>query len=367
MNIKFLDLNKQYNSIQDEISYEINKTLTTCDFINGSSKIQFETSFAKYIGTKYCLGVGNGTDALEIAIKSLNLPKNSNVLIQANTFIATAFGASHNNLKPIFVDIDPQTLMIDLNDLESKITSNTSLIIVVHLYGSSCNMNKLINICDKYNIKLIEDCAQSHGAKFNNKNLGTFGDLSCFSFYPGKNLGAYGDGGAICTNYENLFNFMKSYTNLGSLVKYHHDFYGRNSRLDTIHASILAVKLKYLNLWNEKRRQIAQKYDELLKDINHIELTKIENNVCPVYHLYVIKVKNNKRNNLQQFLKTNGIDTIIHYPIPLHKTKAYEDYNDIILTHSENASNEILSLPIYPELHSNEVEYICKIIKSFFE
>lgn len=366
MKINFLDLNKQYLSIKSEIDHQVLEEINKCQFINGNSKTDFEINFAKFIGTQYCLGVANGTDALEIAIKALDLPENSEVIIQANTFIATCLGATYNKLKIVFADVNYQTMMLDLDDLEQKITPNTRLVIIVHLYGQSCNMNRLNEICKKHSLYLIEDCAQSHGAYYGGQRLGTFGDLSCYSFYPGKNLGAYGDGGAICTNNQEYYNFIKKYSNLGSIVKYQHEIIGRNSRLDTVQATILNIKLNYLDQWNQNRRKCADLYYQLLKDCHDIEINQVDDGCVPVYHLYIIKVKNNLREKLMTYLKTNGIETIIHYPIPCHKTLTYKQYNDQIFKNVETLSSQILSLPIYSELTNEEIEYICYHICQFF-
>lgn len=364
MNIKFLDLKKQYKLIKDEIDKSINGVLNNCNFINGKEKTIFENEFADFIGTNYCLGVGNGTDALEIAIESLNLPENSEVLVQTNTFMATCSACTKNNLNLKFVDIDKETLMIDLDDLKKKISSKTKLIIIVHLYGGCCNMDKLTELCNKNNILLLEDCAQSHGAKYRGRKLGTFGDASCFSFYPGKNLGAYGDGGAICSNNETLIKKCKKIANLGSEKKYYHDLIGRNSRLDTLQATILSVKLKYLDEWNNRRKEIAKIYDNGLKNIKGIEILKHVDGSDSVYHLYVILVKN--REKLSDYLKKNGIDTIIHYPICCHKSKCYKIYNENNLPRAEMISDKLLSLPMYAELSNKEVYYILNKLRDFY-
>jgi len=360
MKVKFCDLSKNYLSIKNEINNEINNVLNSCNYINGSQVNTFENNFASYIGKKYCIGVNSGTDALEIALSSLNLDKDSEVIIQGNTYIATCYSVINNNLKLVLCDVDKKTHMIDLDDLESKITKKTKVIIVVHLYGFSVNMEKLLEICEKYNIILIEDCAQSHGATFNNKKLGSFGKLSCFSFYPSKNLGAYGDGGCILTDDIELNNFIRKKGNMGSIEKYHHEILGRNSRLDTIQASILNVKLKYLDQNNQKRFNNAMVYYDLLKNNSNVILPAYINK--PVFHLFVIRVKN--RNNLIEYLKNNNIETSIHYPEVLCKNPNlkidYENKNCIDLC------DEIISLPMYPELSKEEIEYVCEKINDFY-
>lgn len=383
--IKFLDLNANYSSlvtgIKEEIDQSITKNITNSQFIQGEDTKLFEKEFASFIGVKYCIGVGNGTDALEIAIKSLNLEPGSEIILQPNTFIATALGISNNNLIPVFVDINPDTLMIDHTQIESKITNKTRALCIVHLYGTSPNMNEILRIKKQYNLLLIEDCAQSHGSLYNGQYSGTFGDIACFSFYPGKNLGCYGDGGAITTNSGELFQCIKLIHNLGSEVKYHHIIKGRNSRLDTIQAGILRIKLKYLDKNNELRRQNAKLYNKLLENVKGIKTLSILENVMPVWHLYIIRVlgkdnttndtvNNNeisKREALQLYLKENGIETGIHYPIPIHKQKAYLEYNKDSYHITDIISNEILSLPMYPELSHDKIEYICKKINEFFK
>ena len=364
-NIKFLDLKKNYLSAKNEIDYEINKVINTTSFINGDIVSEFENNFANYIGVNHCIGVGNGTDALEIAINSLNLPPETEIITQGNTFVATCLGILNNSHKVRLVDINPRTYMMDENKIESLINENTRVIIPVHLYGNSVNMNKIMKIAKKYNLYVIEDCAQAHGSLYHNKKVGTFGDLGCFSFYPGKNLGAFGDGGAIVTNNNELNNKIRKIKNLGSIIKYHHEILGRNSRLDSIQAAVLNVKLKYLDENNKKRRNIANIYSSLLKNIKDIELPIVEDYCVPVYHLFVIRLKNeNIRNELQNFLKKNGIDTGIHYPISIQELECITNVDKTPI--SNNYSKRIMSLPMYPELSQNEINYICnKIIKLF--
>jgi len=365
--IKFLDLQKNYLAIKDEVDESINKNLFNTQYISGKDKKEFENEFADYIGTKYCIGVANGTDALEIGIQSLNLNNGDEIITQPNSYIATTLGISYNNVNPVFVDIDPNTLMIDCDKIEEKITEKTKALCIVHLYGCIPNMDKIMKIVQKYNLLLIEDCAQSHGAIYNNKKVGTFGDIACFSFYPGKNLGCYGDGGAICTNNEDLYNKIKLIHNVGSNIKYYHEVKGRNSRLDNIQAGILRIKLKYLDQNNEKRRENANRYLEKLINCNNIILPQIEEKTVPVWHLFVIRVLDNKRSELQEYLKINNIETLIHYPIPIHKQKAYQEYNSQIYSICEKTSSEILSLPMYPELTFDEIDYISLKITEFFQ
>ena len=267
------------------------------------------------------------------------------------------------------IDLKEDTMMIDHTQIEKYITSKTRAICVVHLYGTSPNMTEIVKIAKAHNLLLIEDCAQSHGSLYMNKKTGTFGDISCFSFYPGKNLGCYGDGGAIITNNDNLYERIKLIGNLGSTQKYFHKIKGRNSRLDTIQAGILRVKLHHLDYNNQLRQHCANKYNCLLNDpllSNKIKIIKINENSIPVWHLYVIRVLNNQRENLQKYLKQNGIETGIHYPVPIHKQLAYNENNNECHSNTEKIATEILSLPIYPELSHNDIIFICDKIKIFF-
>ena len=364
--IKFLDINKNDMSIKDELAESIANNIENNEFINGKDKLLFDEEFAKYIGTSYCISVGNGTDALEIAIQSLDLDCESEIIVQPNTYISTAIGITCNKLKPVFVDIDEQTMMIDVNKIEEKITDKTRAICVVHLFGNSPNMDKILEITKKHNLYLIEDCAQSHGSYYKDKRTGSIGDVSCFSFYPGKNLGCYGDGGAICTSNELLYKRVKLLHNLGVEQKNTHITKGRNSKLDTIQAGILRIKLKYLDEWNEKRNRIANIYMNELKEVNSIILPYIEKNINSVWHLFVIRILNDKREDLKKYLYENGVETIIHYPIPIHKQVAFTEYNNETYPSSEKIADEILSLPNYPQLEIDKVIFICDKIKQFY-
>jgi len=365
--IKFLDPQKEIIPLKDKINLKINEIFfNKTNFIMGNDVNEFEKNFSDFITTKYCIGVANGTDALEIAFNSLKLNKEDEVITQANTYVASCLGVTNNNLNLRVVDVDPDTYQIDLDLLEKSITKKTKVILIVHLTGSCCNMDKLIDIVKKYNLILVEDCAQSHGALYNNKKLGTYGLLSTFSFYPGKNLGAFGDGGAICTNDEKLYDYIRSYRNNGCIIKYKHEIIGRNSRLDTIHAAVLDIKLKNLDLNNSKRRENAYIYNSLLKDIEEIEIPKIEDKCLPVYHLYIIKTE--FRDALQEHLKKNNIQSGVHYPISIYELECYENKlkNSSYPEKSINNSKKILSLPMYPDLSKEEIERVCNTIKNFF-
>jgi len=365
--IKFLDLQKEILPIEAKLKEKMNEIFfKKTNFILGDDVYEFENNFSKYIDMNYCISVANGTDALEIAVNSLNLEKDSEIITQANTYVSTCLGVSNNNLKLKIVDINKNTYQLDLDLLEKSITEKTKVILIVHLTGSCCNMNRLMDIVNKYNLILIEDCAQSHGAMYDNKKLGTFGLLSTFSFYPGKNLGAFGDGGAICTNNEKLAIYIKKYRNNGCIEKYKHEIIGRNSRLDTFNAAVLNLKLNRLDLNNSKRREVANYYNSLLKNIDNIDIPEIENLCNPVYHLYIIKTS--YRDALQNFLKNKNIETGIHYPISIYETDCYKNKlnsSEIPKNAIEN-SKRILSLPMYPDLDKKSILYICNCINDFF-
>ena len=350
MKVPLVDLKAQYESIKEEIRVAIEKVLTTTKFILGEEVRKFEEEFANFLQAKYCVGVNSGTDALYLALRACGIKKGDEVITVSHTFIGTVEPIGLVGATPVFVDVNPQTYNIYVNKIEPVITKNTRAIIVVHLYGQPADMGPIVATAKKYNLKVIEDCAQAHGAEYKDRKVGTFGDAGCFSFFPAKNLGAYGDGGAVVTNNEDIAIKVKMSRNHGRLKKYEHEFEGINSRLDDLQAAILRVKLKHLKKWTEKRIQKAKIYDELLKNCNEIKTPEVLPYVKHVYHLYVIRVKN--RDKIQQKLKEEGIATGIHYPIPLHLQPAYKylghKENDFPIT--EKVSKEILSLPIYPEL-----------------
>ena len=360
MTIKFLDLHKQYLSIKSEIDYAIGDVINNSSFIGGRYVQRFEENFADYHSAKYCIGVGNGTDALEIAIESLNLPKRSEIIVPANSFIASAEAVTRNGHKIIFCDANSDDYTINIKDLKSRITKDTSAIIAVHLYGHPCDMDPILKIAKKYELKIVEDCAQAHGAEYKGKKVGSIGDLGCFSFYPGKNLGAYGDAGAITTNDENLFNKCKKISNHGRLEKYNHEFEGRNSRLDGIQAAVLDVKLNYLDQWTNYRIKIASAYMTCLSN-NNIALPIKKEWAKQVYHLFVIR--SDYRDNIKRELFKNGFETSIHYPISLPKLKAFEylcQSNEKLF--AWECGDTILSLPIGEHISENDVKNIQLII-----
>jgi len=366
LKIPFVDLVSQYKSIKQEIDGVISEVISKAAFIGGSYVKSFEQAFASFCGAKHCIGVGNGTDALYLALRVLNIGTGDEVITAANSFIATSEAISLSGARVVFVDINPETYNIDVEKIEQKISSKTKAIIPVHLYGQPADMEPIVAIAQKYNLKVIEDAAQAHGASYNGRPVGSIGDIGCFSFYPGKNLGAYGDAGAVVTNDDELANKLRMMANHGRCDKYNHEFEGVNSRLDALQAGILNVKLKYLPGWCERRREIAYLYNQLLAET--ALTTPIEiNNVKPVYHLYVVRVNKEIRDKLQTHLKINDIATGIHYPIALPDLTAYAYLNHSASEFPEatRASQEILSLPIFPELTDLQVAYITDKIIEF--
>jgi dTDP-4-amino-4,6-dideoxygalactose transaminase len=324
----------------------------------------FEKDFAAFCGVKHCVGVGNGTDALFIALKALGIGAGDEVITVANSFIATSEAITLTGARVVFADINPHMYNIDTTKIEAKITKKTKAIIPVHLYGQPVDMDPILALAKKYNLKIVEDCAQAHGAVYKGRTVGSLGDMACFSFYPGKNLGAYGDGGAIVTSDEALAKKARMFANHGRVDKYDHEMEGINSRLDGLQAAILGVKLKHLNSWSEARRKNAYLYNEYLRGTGVVTPVEI-NDVKSVYHLYVVRTKKENRQKLQDHLKAKGIATGIHYPIALPNLKAYAylKHNGSDFPEATKASQEIFSLPMYPELEESQIQFIAREIK----
>jgi len=361
MKIPFVNLKAQYFSIKEEIDHAIFKVIQDSAFIGGKYAKAFEQNFANYIGVKHCIGVGNGTDALYIALKALGISEGDEVITAANSFIATSEAITMTGAKVIFVDSNKDTYNIDVDKIEEVITLKTKAVMPVYLYGQPCDIDKILEIAKKNNLFVLEDCAQAHGAEYKGRRVGTFGDFGCFSFFPGKNLGAYGDAGAIVTNDDDLARKARMFANHGRIEKYNHEFEGTNSRLDGLQAAILDVKLKYLDTWIERRRAIAKMYDAALKDI--VITPSVLPNVKHVYHLYVIRIKN--RDKVREPLADKGIATGIHYPIPLPFLKAYSylGHKPADFPVAYSMKDEILSLPIHGDMTDEQVEYVIASLK----
>ena len=360
--IKFLDLHKINQRFKSEIDLAIREVLESGWYLLGEKNKAFEENFAKYCETKFSIGCANGLDALHLAIRAYDFPKDSEIIVPANTYIASILAISNCGLKPILVEPNLETYNIDADLIEAKITEKTKAIVVVHLYGQAVEMEKIWELAKKYNLKIIEDSAQAHGAIYQGKKVGNLGDIGCFSFYPGKNLGALGDGGSITTNDEEVAIKIRAIANYGSLIKYENIYKGLNSRLDEIQAAILDLKLQFLDADNQQRREIAKIYRENIKN-EKIVLPKLYKEESHVWHLFVIRTKD--RDKLQEYLKIKGIQTLIHYPIPPHKQNAYKEWNNLSFPIAEKIHKEVLSLPISPAMNKEEAFYIAQILNEF--
>lgn len=356
MQISFVDLYSQYASIKEEMDTAIQSVIRDSAFIGGKYHKSFEENFAAYTGGKHCIGVGNGTDALFISLKALGIGQGDEVITVSNSFIATSEAITMAGAKVVFVDCDEKTYNIDVKKIEKAITDRTKAIIPVHLYGQPADMDAITALAKKYNLLVIEDAAQAHGSQYKGGKIGTLGDMACFSFFPGKNLGAYGDAGAIVTNSDELAKKARMIANHGRVEKYNHEFEGVNSRLDGLQAAILDVKLKHLEQWTKRRRTIAQMYDAALKAL--VVTPQVMPDVRHVYHLYVVRVKNRKV--VATALSEQGISTGIHYPIPLPFLNAYSylGHKPEDFPVSFSLKEEILSLPIHGSMTDQQVEYV---------
>jgi dTDP-4-amino-4,6-dideoxygalactose transaminase len=365
--ISFVDLKAQYLTIKHEIDETIADVISDTAFINGKYVLKFEESFAQFCEAKHCVCVGNGTDAILLALMASGIGPGDEVIVPANTFVATSEAVTMAGAKVIFVDCDPETYNIDVNGIESVISPKTRAIIPVHLYGQPADMRSIRHIADNHGLKIIQDCAQAHGAEIDGKPLGSFGDVLCYSFYPGKNLGAYGDAGAIVTDDKELATRARMLANHGRISKYDHEFEGINSRMDGIQGAILYVKLKNLSEWTKGRRENARSYNRLLQGVKDIVTPYVSPIVKHVYHLFVLRAK--RRDQLQEYLKTNGIATGIHYPVALPNLRAYRylGHKPSDFPVASQCQEQILSLPMYPELSEEMIEYISEKVMEFYE
>jgi dTDP-4-amino-4,6-dideoxygalactose transaminase len=376
MKVPFLDLKAQYTQIQDEVLPMVTEAMANAAFIGGPQVNGFEEEFAAFCESKYCVGVNSGTDALRFALMAAGVGPGDGVITVPNTFIATAEAISQAGAVPVFVDIDPQTYNMDPQKLEDslkKIYSSGAhtlsvkprAVIPVHLYGQPADMDAIREIADRYDLTIVEDACQAHGALYKGKKAGSFGAVGCFSFYPGKNLGAYGEGGAVVTQEEATAQKIRVIRDHGQAKKYYHDMVGYNGRLDAIQAGVLRIKLKRLEEWNESRRKNGAYYTDLLSDTPGVTVPHEADFATSVYHLYVIQVKD--RDSLQGFLSEKGIGTGLHYPLPLHMQKAYEHlgYREGDFPVTESVAKNLLSLPMFPELTRAQIEYVVDCISDW--
>lgn len=364
MKVPFLDLSVQYDMIKDDIDLAIRRVIDDCAFAGGPFVEQFEREFASFCGSTYAVGVGSGTEALWLTLVSLDIGPGDEVITVPNTFIATMEAIHFSGATPVFVDIDPDSYNMDVNLLENAITSRTKAIIPVHLYGQMADMHPLMALAGKYGLHVVEDACQAHGATYRGRGAGTMGIAGCFSFYPGKNLGAYGDAGAVVTDDKDLAARIAMLRDHGQSQKYHHQRMGWNGRMDGLQGAILSVKLRRLSQWIANRRRHAAAYDERLADMEPIVHPRQLPGLRHVYHIYAIRIP--RRDDIQAYLAGKNIHTAIHYPIPIHRQPAFPQYAQSSgrFPVSEQCADELLSLPMYPELNLSQIDFVCREIEN---
>ncbi len=366
MNVPFVDLKAQYQSIKSEVDVMLHSVFEGSVFVGGASVKEFERSFSQFYKVPHCIGVGNGTDALYLTLKALGIKKGDEVVTPAHSWISTSETITLTGALPVFVDVDPTTYNVDPDFIRSKINSNTRAVIAVHLYGQAAPVKDIATLCQEHKLFLVEDCSQAHLTSEASELVGKFGVASAFSFYPTKNLGAYGDAGCVITSDAELATHVRRLANHGGLRKDEHLMEGVNSRLDTLQAALLTVKLKHLNKWTDQRIQNASLYQSLLNDVVEIKLPQVRQNTKHSFHLFVIRAQ--RRNELKSFLEHRGVQTMIHYPtaLPFEPAYSYLNHNPNDFPVAYSLSQEILSLPIYPELSREQIEYVCRCIKDFY-
>jgi dTDP-4-amino-4,6-dideoxygalactose transaminase len=366
MGVPFFDITRQNQRMRKNLDAAISGVVSSGRFILGETVASLEKEIAAYCGVKYAVGLASGTDALHLALRACGVKEGDEVITSPFTFVATAEAIAYCGAKPVFVDIDPKTFNLDPEEIEKKITKKTRAILPVHLYGQACEMKKIAILCKKNGLKSIEDCAQAIGAEYNGQKVGSFGDAGCFSFFPTKNLGCFGDGGMVTTNNKELYEQLIALRNHGSKQTYHYDVIGHNSRLDAIQAAILHVKLSFLEDFSQKRRKNAKVYRSLLKDIDSVSLPFELPEAKHVFNQYTIRLK--ARDKLYGFLKERSIGSMVYYPLSLHLQKAFAwlGRRKGDFPQSESAQAEVLSLPVFPEMEEKEIEETCQAIKDFF-
>ncbi len=366
MNVAYFDLKTQYASLRSDVLYSLDRVCRDAAFILGEEVARFEQEFAAYCGAKHCVAVNSGTSALHLALLGAGVQPGDQVVTTANTFIATAEAISYTGARPVFVDIDPQTANIDPALIEKAITSRTKAILPVHLYGRPVDLDPIMEIAERHGLTVIEDACQAHGAVYKGRRVGSVGRAAAFSFYPGKNLGAYGEGGALTTNDDSLAQFARALRDHGQSKRYFHDFVGYNYRMDGLQGAVLRIKLKHLNEWNAKRRELAAIYRELLSGAG-VEMAQDDPQAECVYHLFVVYAEN--RDFVRQELEKRGVQTAIHYPQPVHLQEPYRalGYANGSLPFTERASDRCVSLPLYPELPEEQARYVAEALIEVME
>lgn len=364
--VAYLDLKAQLRPLRAELSAAFERTVDNCSFCLGPDVAQFEKDFAAFIGTEHCVGVNSGTSALHIAMRLLDVEPGDEIVTTPFTFVATSWAISYVGATPVFVDVDDATFNINPDLIEAAITPKTKAIMPVHLYGHPCDLDRILPIAQKHNLPVVEDTAQAHAAKYKGKTVGTFGDLSCYSFYPGKNLGACGEGGALLTNNEAMAKRARALREHGSTVRYYHDEVGYNYRMEGLQGAALGIKLKHLADWTAARQRVARRYHELLSD-TPLQLPREADYAESAYHLYV--VRHPERDELMKHLQANQVGCALHYPVPLHLQKCYASlgHKEGAFPVAEKAASQCLSLPIYPEMPDADVDRVAEVIHDFFK
>jgi dTDP-4-amino-4,6-dideoxygalactose transaminase len=375
MNIQMVDLKGQYKKIQEEVDQAVLEVIRSAAFINGPAVKSFQANLEQYLGAKHVIPCANGTDALQIAFMALGLQPGDEVIVPAFTYVATAEVIALLRLKPIMVDVDPDTFNITADIIEAAVTPNTKAVVPVNLFGQSCDMEPIMEVAKKHNLYVVEDNAQAIGADYtfsdgHTQKTGTIGHIGCTSFYPSKNLGAYGDGGAIYTNDDELASMLRMMANHGQNKRYYHAHVGVNSRLDSIQAAILDIKLKHLDAYAEKRREAAAHYDKAFAGMDQLVVPVRQHNSTHVFHQYTLKVKDGKRDELQTYLKEKGLPSMIYYPVPLYEQEAYKGLSDRqvdFLPVTDQLCKEVISLAMHSELNQEQLEHITETVKSFWK
>lgn len=364
--IPYLDLPAQMRTIRKDVDAAIARTLDNCSFCLGPDVVQFEKEFAQFCGAQHCIAFNSGTSALHVAMLLLDVGRDDEVITTPMTFVATSWAISYVGAKPVYVDIDDATFNLDPELIETAITPRTKAILPVHLYGHPANLDPMLAVAKKHNLPLVEDSAQAHDAKYKGRMIGTFGEMSCFSFYPGKNLGAYGEGGAIVTNNAAYAARARSLREHGSTQRYYHDEVGFNYRMEGIQGAVLGIKLKHLSQWTKERQRVGRRYHDLLAD-TPLQLPKEAPWAESAYHLYV--VRHPRRDELKKHLEANKVGCALHYPLPLHLQKCYANlgYKEGAFPVAEKAAKECLSLPIYPELTEAQIQRVSEVVHDFFK
>ena len=367
MKVPFVELKTEHRLLREDLRRVWDEVLDSAAFTGAAAVENFERAFAEFCEVRHAIGVGNGTDALLLALKALKIGEGDEVIIPANSFVATAEAVVHCGATPVFVDVDVRTYNIDVQQIEDRITKHTKAIIPVHLYGQPADMRPILDIAANHELRVIEDAAQAHGARYHGARAGSMGDAACFSFYPAKNLGACGDAGAVVTNDDAVANAIRRLRDHGGIVKYQHDVVGYNSRLDSVQAAVLQVKLKHLHERNEARRRRARLYDRMLSSNPFVVTPFAPHGVESVYHLYVIRIEAGDRNTLQAYLEDCGVQTGIHYPAPIHRTPAFARFKSRECPVAERYAARIISLPMYPEIEERQIGYVTELINVYMQ